>query len=145
MRLDACGAWRINGRSGHVYTWDDSGGGWVMYVACTSTWAWTTAKKQLAFAEVTQDGDEEGCLHLHGLPTADQARVIRSILGIRKRKSASVAANLSRQKVQEVPTEGEKWTSESGNASGSCRDTGKTPNHDFGASVAGSQEEAPAA
>ena len=30
------------------------------------------------------------------------------ILGIRKRKPASVAANLSRQKVLEVPTEGKK-------------------------------------
>ena len=143
LRLDECGAWRVNGKRGHIYTWADYGGGWVMYVACTSMWGWTTAKKRLAFAEVVQNGNEEGCVRLHELPTADQARVIRSILGIRKRKSASVAANLSRQKVLEVPTGGKKSTPEPGNNSGGCHPTVEAPNHDFGATVAGSQEEVP--
>ena len=49
-----------------------------------------------------------GCLRLRELPTPTKAKVIRSILGIRKRKVASVAAGLSRQKVLEVLAEGEK-------------------------------------
>ena len=38
------------------------------------------------FRKVTQDGDEEGCLRLHELPTAKQAVAIREALGIRKRR-----------------------------------------------------------
>ena len=44
----------------------------------------THTKKRLGFCEVTQDGDDEGCLRLHQLPTAEQAEVLRDILGIRK-------------------------------------------------------------
>ena len=41
---------------------------------------------RLTFCKVTQDGDWEGCLHLDRLPTADEAVVIREVLGIRKRR-----------------------------------------------------------
>jgi hypothetical protein len=34
---------------------------------------------------VTQDGDDEGCLRLHRLPTPEQSTVIRDALGIRKK------------------------------------------------------------
>ena len=39
----------------------------------------------LAFCRVTQDGDDEGCLHLDRLPTAAEAELIREAVGIRKR------------------------------------------------------------
>jgi hypothetical protein len=47
--------------------------------------AWTWVKKRLGFAELTQDGDTDGCFRLHRLPTDDDAAIIRDILGIRKR------------------------------------------------------------
>ncbi len=142
LRLDECDAWRINGKRGHLYTWNRSGG-WLLFIACSSTWGWTSAKRRLSFCEVTQDGDDEGCMRLRELPTSAQAKVIRSILGIRKRKSALVATNLSRQKVLKVPTEGEKSTLEPRSACGGYHPTGETADHEFGGPVEGSQEEAP--
>jgi hypothetical protein len=50
---------------------------------------WTWTKKALAFCTVTQDGDDEGCLRLHALPTPQQAKAIRAALGIRKRVELS--------------------------------------------------------
>ena len=41
---------------------------------------------------MTQDGDWEGCLHLDRLPTADEAVVIREVLGIRKRRHMTAEA-----------------------------------------------------
>ena len=46
-------------------------------------------KKRLAFCRLTQDGDDEGCLHLDRLPTAAEAEAIRDDLGIRKRRHLS--------------------------------------------------------
>jgi len=55
------------------------------FVGCRSATHWTYTKRRLAFCRVTQDGDDEGCLHLQQLPTAEQAEVVRDVLGIRKR------------------------------------------------------------
>ena len=41
-------------------------------------------KGALKFAAVTQDGDEEGMLFLDRLPTAAEAEIIRSYLGVYK-------------------------------------------------------------
>jgi hypothetical protein len=91
LRRDECGAWRINGTRGSIHTWGD-GKSWVLYVACDSGQGWTWAKKRLvAFCEVTQDCDEEGCLRLHELPTPAQAAIIRDLLGIQKRREVSAA------------------------------------------------------
>lgn len=84
LRRDECGAWCINGGRGTIHTWGD-GATWVLFVACRSPRQWTATKGRLAFCTVTIDGEEEGCLRLHHLPTADQAEVIRDVLGIRKR------------------------------------------------------------
>jgi hypothetical protein len=48
---------------------------------------WTNIKRRLAFCRITQDGDEEGCLHLDQLPTPADAVLIREALGIRKRRT----------------------------------------------------------
>src|SRR5262245_42550410 len=84
LRRDECGAWCISGNHGRAYTWGD-GKTWVMHVTCQSSKQRTYARGRLGFCEVTQDCDWEGCLRLDGLPTADQAAVIRGLLGIRKR------------------------------------------------------------
>jgi hypothetical protein len=91
LRRDECGAWRIEGKRGSAYTW---GGGktWVLFVACRSALHWThTKRRRLSFCMVTQDGEEEGCLRLHMLPTPEQAAVIRDALGIHKHREVSTA------------------------------------------------------
>ena len=67
-----------------------------MYVTTQSKVGWTYAKRALAFAVVTVDGDEEGLLFLDRLPTAAEATAIRDYVGIRKRRevSAEAAAHL---------------------------------------------------
>jgi hypothetical protein len=86
LRRDYSGAWTINGSRGHVYTWGD-GKSWVLVLhgdpyILRSKKKWTWIKRALSFCEVTQDGDEEGCLRLFDLPDPDQAEAIRDALGI---------------------------------------------------------------
>jgi hypothetical protein len=88
LRRDECSAWRINGKSGSIHTWGD-GKSWVLWVGCRSPRHWTATKQRLAFCTVTQDGDEGGCLRLHALPTREQAKIIRHVLGIRKQMELS--------------------------------------------------------
>jgi hypothetical protein len=83
LRRDECGDWRINGSSGYIYA---DGSEFLLGVQCQSPRAWTFAKRQLAFCRVTQDGDDEGCLHLDHLPDIAEAQTIRTVLGIRKRR-----------------------------------------------------------
>jgi hypothetical protein len=40
----------------------------------------------MAFAKVTQDGDTDGCIFMDRLPTTAEAKVIRSRLGIPKKR-----------------------------------------------------------
>ena len=89
LRRDECGAWCITGKRGRIYTWADNKT-WVLWVACRSEKHWAHTKRRLAFCSVTQDGDSEGCLRLHALPTAEQAEVIRDVLGIQKRREDTV-------------------------------------------------------
>jgi hypothetical protein len=88
LQLDLCGAWRINGKRGHIYTWDDQGGGWAMLVSGRSARHWQSLKRQLAFCAVSQDGDDGGCLRLLELPSPRRAAAIRKALGISKTKPA---------------------------------------------------------
>jgi hypothetical protein len=85
LRRDECNAWRISGTSGCIYTWGD-GKTWVLHIACRSSRHWAATKERLAFCAVTQDGDDEGCLRLHAVPTKQQAEAIREALSIRKRR-----------------------------------------------------------
>jgi hypothetical protein len=81
LRRDKCGDPRINGRRGHVYAVPE---GFQLYCACDSRMGWTWAKKKLAFARVTQDGDEEGMVMMDRRPTPAEAEIIRDYLGINK-------------------------------------------------------------
>jgi len=47
---------------------------------------WKNVKKRLAFRRISQDGDDEGCLHLDRLPTAHEADLIRGANVICHRK-----------------------------------------------------------
>jgi hypothetical protein len=110
LRRDECGAWRINGEHGHIYTWGD-GQTWVMWIG--GSHRWSVAKKDLPFCKVTQNGDGEGCLRLFDLPTPEQVKVLRRILGLRKKREMSPeelerlrAASKPHQFVKKQPSKG---------------------------------------
>jgi hypothetical protein len=100
LRRDETGLWILRGRPGcYVSTWGD-GAGWQLVVTPEqeiSALQWTWFKKRLAFCEVTQDGDAEGCFRLSRLPSAAEAEIIREILGIRKRVEYSPEERARRQ------------------------------------------------
>jgi hypothetical protein len=83
LRRDECGDPRINGRRGHIYAAPE---GFMLVVMGWSTLGWGNAKRALAFARVSQDGDDEGILILDRLPTKSEAEAIRHYLGVAKRK-----------------------------------------------------------
>jgi hypothetical protein len=92
------GDYQISGKTGHVLA---NGTGYLLYVHIDERTAmerepssrpWKNAKARLTFCKVTRDGDWEGCLHLDRLPTADEAVVIREVLGIRKRRHMTAEA-----------------------------------------------------
>src|SRR5262249_5436729 len=78
------GTWTIIGSRGTIQTFGDDQT-WLVFVASRSRVHWTYTKQRLAFCTLCQDGDDEGTLRLHRLPTAAEATLIRDILGIRKR------------------------------------------------------------
>jgi hypothetical protein len=86
LRRDDCNDPQLKGRYGHISAVP---GGFQVYVIADSKQAWTWAKKSLAFAQVTQDGDDEGMLFLDRLPTPTEAETIRSYVGISKKPDRS--------------------------------------------------------
>ena len=83
------GDWQITGKLGHVLA---DGEGYLLYASTEkSSRRWTNVKARLSgFCILTQDGHDEGCLHLDRLPTPDEATIIRDALGIRKRRHLSL-------------------------------------------------------
>jgi hypothetical protein len=82
--LGRVGDYAIRGRYGHGYP---NGDGFLLCVTTDeSPRRWTNVKQRLSFCHVTQDGDDEGCLHLDHLPTPHEAEAIREAIGIRKRR-----------------------------------------------------------
>ena len=81
LRRDSCGDWNIFGRAGHIST---DGVGQYVYLRLGTKRKWESAKRTLSFLTVTQDGDDEGVLKMGHRPTADQAEIIRKLLGLRK-------------------------------------------------------------
>jgi hypothetical protein len=96
LRLDDCGAWHIRGNWGHIYSFGPiaAENGFLLVSMSGSARQWTADKRRFEFCRVTQDGDDEGCLHLAGLPTPSQANAIRRSLGIRKALSLSAIERL---------------------------------------------------
>ncbi|HEY3325060.1 MAG TPA: hypothetical protein VGP72_31695 [Planctomycetota bacterium] len=83
---DACGDPAIIGKHGNVHA--DSAG-WSIYVDGKTARRWGVIKRVLAFCRVTQDGDADGCLWLDRLPTPTEARTLRKVLRIPKRRTVS--------------------------------------------------------
>jgi hypothetical protein len=85
------GDWGIRGKYGHVYP---DGAGYLLYVHTDeSPRRWFNVKARLTgFCKLTQDGDDEGCLHLERLPNEAEAAAIREAVGIRKRRIVTDAA-----------------------------------------------------
>jgi hypothetical protein len=81
LERDACGDWIISARRGHIST---DGFSSYAYLALGSPRRWEFAKQALKFLSVTQDGDNEGIFIMRDIPTAEQAAVIRKVLGLRK-------------------------------------------------------------
>lgn len=73
------------GKFDHIY---QDGAGYLLCIVSErlSTRRWNVSNEELAFCRLTQDGDSEGCLHLGRLPSSAEAELIRSALGIRKRR-----------------------------------------------------------
>jgi hypothetical protein len=105
LRRDECGDWAIFGKRGHIYAVPLIGpvargvpvtvgfqlviGTAIEHESRNSARQWTADKKRLAFCQVTQDGDEEGCLILGRLPTKAEGAIIRDVLRIPKAKHLS--------------------------------------------------------
>jgi|GEM_PF-4398031 len=104
LHRDPCGDWNLVGIRGHVLT---DGTDAYVYVKVATRRRWESAKRTLGFMTVTQDGDDEGILKLQGTPTADQAAIIRKVLGLRlvtpltdeQRCTIASRLNLARSKV----------------------------------------------
>jgi hypothetical protein len=98
------GDYQITGKLGHVLT---DGAGFLLYVTTPerdrrdpdgrvrtygSSRRWNNVKRQLIFARLIQDGDDEGVLRLDRLPTEAEAGAVRDCLGIRRRRHLSPEA-----------------------------------------------------
>jgi hypothetical protein len=84
LRCDQCGDYAITGKLGRILV---DGQGFLFFITTNgSPRRWTFVKRRLAFCHITQDGDDEGCLHLDKLPTPTEAKLIREALGIRKKR-----------------------------------------------------------
>jgi hypothetical protein len=102
IRRDECGDPRIIGRDGRIYA---NGAGFLICVGppdgvltrgCARRW--NNIKRNLSFCRVTQDGDDEGCLHLDHLPDQHEAAEIRAAIHVRRKMhiSATQLAALER-------------------------------------------------
>ncbi len=80
---DSCGAWAIRGKRGHIYA---DGKGFLIVFTGKSIRRWANTKAKLTFCRVTQDGDDEGCLHLDHPPTPTEADLIRDALRIKRKR-----------------------------------------------------------
>jgi hypothetical protein len=94
LRHDECGDWRIEGRFGHIYAvpgslgWPDTPG-FQIFVAGSARW-WTNAKAAFRpFAELANDGDDEGVHFVFRLPTPAEAEIIRHYVGVAKKREVS--------------------------------------------------------
>jgi len=74
----------LPGRAGHIFA--DGKADLIVVMTGESVRRWKNVKKRLAFRRISQDGDDEGCLHLDRLPTAHEADLIRGANVICDRK-----------------------------------------------------------
>lgn len=95
VTLDECREPMIRGRRARyvengIYA---DGQGYSVMASYPTARGWAAAKaKLLAFCQLRQDCGTEGVLYLPGLPTAQQAKTLRDLLGIPKRRVPSPEA-----------------------------------------------------
>jgi hypothetical protein len=80
------GDYAIHGKRGHIYP---DGDGYLLYVCGHSARLWSAMKRKLSFCQLRIDGDDEGTLHLDHLPSSAEAKAIRQVMAIRKRRKPS--------------------------------------------------------
>jgi hypothetical protein len=80
------GDYAIHGKHGHIYA---DGDGYLLYVRGHSARSWSAAKRKLSFCQLRIDGEDEGTLHLDRLPSAAEAKAIRKVVSVRKRRRPS--------------------------------------------------------
>jgi hypothetical protein len=76
----------IHGKRGHIYP---DGDGYLLCVGSQSARLWSAAKRKLSCCQLRIDGDDEGTLHLDHLPPPAEAKAIRQVMAIRKRRKPS--------------------------------------------------------
>jgi hypothetical protein len=86
VHKDDCGQWTISGNAGQLQTWGDQSS-YVLFVSAHSARKWGAIKRKAKSfgCEITQDGDAEGCIRV-GPPNQAQSNVLRSLLGLRRRR-----------------------------------------------------------
>jgi hypothetical protein len=92
------GDYQITGKHGNIL---GDGTGWLIYATTPerdeldqdgktrcygSPRRWGNIKRDLGFAQLVQDGDDEGVFRIERLPNPAEAEAIRDALGIRKRR-----------------------------------------------------------
>jgi hypothetical protein len=91
LRRDECGDWAIFGKYGHIYAVPGSldrpqAPGFQIFVMGWTARGWNIAKEAFKpFADLTNDGDNEGALFIDRLPSSNEAKIIRRYVGIAKR------------------------------------------------------------
>ncbi len=76
----------IRGKRGHIYA---DGDGYLLFIGGQSARFWSAAKRKLSFCQLKIDDDDEGTLHLDHLPSPTEAKAIRQVMAIRKRRKPS--------------------------------------------------------
>jgi hypothetical protein len=87
VRKDPFGQWLIDRGRGRVQPWGDLSS-YLIYVVAHSARKWGAIKRKAKALgwEITQDGDDEGCIRV-GVPNEAEATYLRALLGLRKRRS----------------------------------------------------------
>ena len=81
---DENGLWILKGSRGYASTWGDRQT-WHLIVHGTTSRQWGYHQKRLRFAELVQDGDDEGCFRLRRPLNEEQTAIIREIAGLHRR------------------------------------------------------------
>jgi len=97
LRRDSRGDWHIAGKHGQIFA---DGKGFLIVVSTdASSRRWNNVKTRLSFCRVTQDGDDEGCLHIDRLPAPAEADLIREAIDLKRRVHLSDAERERRASV----------------------------------------------
>lgn len=85
---DECDDAVIMGRHGRIYA--DAPNSYHLIVENVTARTWSAIRRQMVpFADLVRDGDDDGAFSLDGLPTPEQAEVIRNALSVQKRRQMS--------------------------------------------------------